>query len=100
MRVTAISDLHGAAERLRSIGPDTDVLLVLGDLINILDYRTWDGILVEVFGREPVMQAAELRSRGRFDEARSVIREVAGDPAESRARIAELAGRDYRRVFE
>ena len=76
MRVTAISDLHGAVEHLDRVGRECDALLVLGDLINVLDYRTWDGILVEVFGREPVAQAAELRAQGRFDEARAAIREI------------------------
>src|SRR5205814_282242 len=60
MRVTAISDLHGAVEHLDTVGKECDALLVLGDLINVLDYRTMDGILVEVFGREPVAAAAEL----------------------------------------
>src|SRR5262249_25431029 len=56
MRVTAISDVHGAVEHLPAVARDCDALLVLGDLINILDYRTWDGILVQVFGRDPVVQ--------------------------------------------
>jgi len=99
MRVTAISDLHGAVEHLEAVGERTDVLLVLGDLINVLDYRTWDGILVEVFGRGPVMQAADLRARGRFEDARRLIRERVPDPGEARARIVELARRDYERVF-
>jgi Icc-related predicted phosphoesterase len=60
MRVTAISDLHGAVERLDAVAGECDVLLVLGDLINVLDYRSMDGILVEVFGREPVAEAARL----------------------------------------
>ena len=98
MRVTAISDLHGAVEHLQGIGGD--VLLVLGDLINILDYRTWDGILVEVFGRDTVREAADLRAQGRFDEARRTILERVDDPHEARARIAELARRDYERVFD
>lgn len=99
MRVTAISDLHGAVEHLDEMGRGCDALLVLGDLINVLDYRTWDGILVEVFGREPVMEAADLRAQGRFDEARETIRRRAGDPGEARARFIQLARQDYERVF-
>ncbi len=100
MRVTAISDLHGAVEHLPAAGRECDALLVLGDLINVLDYRTWDGILVEVFGRESVMEAAEHRARGRFDEARRVIHGRAVDPARARERFVELARREYERVFE
>jgi Icc-related predicted phosphoesterase len=99
MRVMAISDLHGAAGHLEAAARECDVLFVLGDLINVLDYRTMDGILVEVFGREPVAMAAQLRSEGRFEEARSSIRREVGDWEEARARVAELARRDYERVF-
>jgi len=100
MRVTAISDLHGAVEHVEAVARGCDALLVLGDLINILDYRTWDGILVEVFGREAVIQAAGLRSEGRFEDARRVIRERVRDPDEARGRIVDLARQDYRRVFD
>jgi Icc-related predicted phosphoesterase len=99
MRVTAIADLHGAVEHLDTVASECDALLVLGDLINVLDYRTMGGILVEVFGKEPVAQAAELRSRGRFDEARAAIRERVKDGDAARARFLDLARRDYERVF-
>src|SRR5207244_5381171 len=72
-----------------AVARECDVLLVLGDLINVLDYRTWDGILVEVFGREAVVEAAELRARGRFDDARTAIRRRTQDPAEARDRSEE-----------
>ena len=99
MRVTAISDLHGAVHRIPAVAERTDVLLVLGDLINVLDYRTWDGILVEVFGRAPVQAAAELRAQGRFEEARMAIMERAGDPDELRATFVDRARQDYDRVL-
>jgi Icc-related predicted phosphoesterase len=74
--------------------------VVLGDLINVLDYRTWDGILVQVFGREPVMEAAQLRAEGRFAEAREAFRRRVGDPGDARGQFLELARRDYERVFD
>lgn len=100
MRVTAISDLHGAVEHLDAVAGECDALLVLGDLINVLDYRSMDGILVEVFGREPVAEAARLRSEGRFEEARAAIRRRARNGDEERARFIELARQEYERVFE
>src|SRR6266498_1410841 len=96
MRVTAISDLHGAAEHLSDVAAECDVLLVLGDLINVLDYRTMDGILVEVFGREPVAEAAQLRAEGRYEEARAAFRSRVGE--DSRDRFLELARAGYERV--
>ena len=101
MRVTAISDLHGAVEHLGRVGRECDALLVLGDLINVLDYRTMDGILVEVYGRGPVAAAARLRAEGRFNEARAEFRRRAvSDGGESRARFLDLVRQDYRRVFD
>ena len=65
MRVKVISDLHGATEHIPEAAADCDRLVVLGDLINVLDYRTMDGILVDIFGKEPVAQAASLRRTSR-----------------------------------
>jgi Icc-related predicted phosphoesterase len=73
---------------------------VLGDLINVLDYRTMDGILVEIFGRESVAEAAGLRARGRYDEARAVMRRRPLDETEVRMRFLEMAQREYEQVFD
>ena len=99
MRVTAISDLHGAVDRIEPVARECDVLLVLGDLINVLDYRTMDGILVDVFGREPVAEAAELRARGKYEEARAAIRRSTEPDFDFRARFLELARKQYEEVF-
>ena len=100
MRVTVISDVHGASGRLREAAAESDALVVLGDLINVIDYRAMDGILVEIFGREPVAEAASHRAAGRFDEARAVIRRDADPELDVRSRFAELARTQYDRVLE
>ena len=100
MRVTAISDLHGAVEHIPVVARECDVLLVLGDLINVLDYRTMDGILVQVFGREPVAEAARLRYEGNYEEARRTFRQRIGDRPGLREQFLALAKEEYERVFE
>jgi Icc-related predicted phosphoesterase len=101
VRVHVISDLHGAWRELREAAKGCDALLVLGDLINVLDYHTMDGILVEVFGREPVAEAAGLRARGRYEEARQVMRRRApADGEGARERFLDLARREYEQVFD
>ncbi|MGH2710731.1 MAG: metallophosphoesterase family protein [Actinomycetota bacterium] len=100
MRVHIISDLHGATWHLAEAGKGCDALLVLGDLINVLDYHSMDGILVEIFGRESVAEAAAHRARGRYDEARSVMRERRLDETEVRTRFVEMAQREYEQVFD
>ena len=100
MLVKVISDLHGAVERIPAAAAGCDRLVVLGDLINVLDYRTMDGILPDIFGKEPVAHAASLRSQGRFHEAREHIRKHAPEGLDIRAKMAELAAEQYARVFE
>jgi Icc-related predicted phosphoesterase len=100
VRLHLISDLHGATDHLREAGRGCDALLVLGDLINVLDYHSMEGILVDIFGREPVAQAAGLRARGRYDEARQVMRRRSPGEAEVRDRFLELARQEYARVFD
>ena len=100
MRLHIISDLHGATWHLKEAGRGCDALLVLGDLINVLDYHTMDGILVEIFGRDSVAEAAEHRARGRYDEARSAMRRNQLDEVEVRTRFVEMARREYEQVFE
>lgn len=100
MRLHIISDLHGAVWHLAEAGKGCDALLVLGDLINVLDYHTMDGILVEIFGRESVAEAAEHRARGRYDEARSVMRRNQLDQDEVRSKFVEKAYKEYEQVFD
>ena len=100
MRLHIISDLHGATWHLEDAARGCDALLVLGDLINVLDYHSMDGILVEIFGKESVAEAAGLRARGRYEEARSVIRSRQIDESEVRASFVEKARKEYEKVFD
>ncbi len=47
-----VSDVHGAVAALRRTFQMGETVLVLGDLINYIDYRTADGILADVAGHE------------------------------------------------
>lgn len=92
MPVKVVSDLHSATEALRrTVAPD-DTLLLLGDLINIIDYRTMDGILVEIFGADAVLEVVQLRAQLRFDEARAAME------ARRRGREEEIARQFQARI--
>ena len=74
MRIGVISDIHGAAEALAREAAGADALLVCGDLVNLIDYRTMQGIAAEVFGPEVTADFVRHRTAGRFDEAGRVLR--------------------------
>jgi Icc-related predicted phosphoesterase len=100
VRIKVIADLHGATDHLAEVAKDCDALLVLGDLINVLDYLKMEGILVDVFGLEAVTEAVAHRAKGRYEEARDTLRAAVGDDAEVRERFVQLAHSEYERVFE
>jgi len=98
--VKVISDVHGEYNALaRELEPD-DTAVMLGDYINLLDFRNLGGILSEVFTREEIMEALSLLARGRKELARHQIREVTGGTPEKLRRVRELVGESYREFFD
>lgn len=95
-----IADVHGAVEKLRAlVARKREQLVVLGDLINFIDYRTMEGILAELAGRDWVRRMVDLRTEGRFDEARELWAEVReSDEGNLQQRIAHLIDAAYRDI--
>ena len=50
MKLLVVSDVHGAFDALEEVARRGEILLILGDLINLLDYRTHEGIITDVLG--------------------------------------------------
>ena len=78
-----VADVHGAVSALRDIAGNGETLLVLGDLINFIDYRTNEGIVSEVAGTEFVSEMVRLRTAGKHDEARRRWGEFSGGREEA-----------------
>jgi Icc-related predicted phosphoesterase len=100
MPVYVVADLHGAASELKEAVPAGGTLLLLGDLVNFLDYISMTGILTEVFSIETVSEVVELRTAGKVEEARVVMRERSrGREEEIRTEIGRRVTRQYQDVF-
>lgn len=94
-----VSDVHGAVEPLRRVAAAGEPLLVLGDLINFLDYRDGSGIIADVSGRDLTTRFVALRTEGRFEEASAVWREHAGGREnELRSRYNEAVDTAYAEI--
>src|SRR2546421_7690173 len=101
MAVKVVSDLHSAVDALAREVHEDDTLLLLGDLINIIDYGAMDGILVDVFGADTVTEVVGLRAQRRFDDARAVMQRIRhGREAEVAAKFQALIREGYRQVRE
>ena len=95
-----VSDLHGAADALTSALPKGSALVLLGDLINFIDYFSMTGILTDVFELDTVSEVVELRTAGRIEEARDVMRRRSeGREEEIRSEIGRRVLAEYEEVF-
>jgi Icc-related predicted phosphoesterase len=100
MPLFVVSDLHGAADALGEEVPPGATLLLLGDLINFIDYFSMTGILTEVFSVATVAEVVRLRTAGDLDQARRVMRERSeGREDEVRSEIGRRVREEYENVF-
>jgi Icc-related predicted phosphoesterase len=95
-----ISDVHGAFDAMADLKRSNEPLLVLGDLLNLLDYRTGEGITADVLGREFALAAADARATGDYEGMRRLWRDHASDPDVMRAAFHDAAVRQYRQAGE
>lgn len=96
-----VSDVHdspGALARLVAIGEE---VAILGDLVNLTDYRTGQGAVAVVLGLDFASRSSAARAKGNYHEMRSMWTEHAGTSRqELREKIgAELASQ-YQRAGE
>jgi Icc-related predicted phosphoesterase len=100
MRIRVVSDIHGAAADLAREAATADALLVCGDLVNLIDYRTMQGIAAEIFGPEVTAAFVRHRTAGRFEEAGRVLRGASeGREEEIRERVRVAVREQYEAVF-
>lgn len=95
-----ISDVHGAFASLRELaGTSQEPLLILGDFVNFVDYRTGDGIVADVFGKGFVGQVAALRAAGDYEGSRALWRQKAAESTEDvRLLISEKLSKQYGQI--
>lgn len=100
MRVHVVSDVHGNVDALARAGEGADALVVLGDLIDFVDYHDHSrGILGGVFGPEKVATFARLRRDRVHTELVEYSRSL-WSSLDDAARVVEDAVRDqYQKLF-
>ena len=99
--VLLVSDVHGAFEALHRVAATREPLLILGDLVNLVDYRTMEGIIPDIVGRGLVEETIEARARGREDHAEEAWRRgVALLDIDVGARVREVMEAEYRKMSD
>jgi len=96
-----LSDIHFALEPLRRVVATGETLLILGDLVNLTDYRTGEGAVAEVLGIDFARASASARGAGDYQRMRGLWQEQVGDRAdEVRAAIGGAIEAQYAEVAE
>ena len=77
MRLSFVSDIHGNIAGLADVARRVDQLVVLGDLLDYVDYYDPSGgIIGRIFGAERVRPFIALRLAGDFPGLRAYNREL------------------------
>ena len=94
-----VADIHGAADALARVADSSEPLLVLGDLVNLIDYRTSAGIVADVVGVDLIREISHLRANRRRAEANDLWRAATeGRAQEVNAAIGDLMAEEYSSV--
>jgi Icc-related predicted phosphoesterase len=97
--ILAISDVHFATDALRRVVGMGEPVLILGDLVNLTDYRTGEGAVADVLGLEFARASAAARATGDYQGMRDLWSgQAAGRFDEVRAEIAEAIDSQYEEV--
>ena len=95
-----VSDVHGHAEALARAGEGADALVVLGDLVDFVDYvDPARGILGRVFGVDVSARFGQLRASGKPGEMRAFIREAWSRFPDPAAVVDEAVREQYTALF-
>lgn len=91
-----LADVHGAFDSLATVAARGETLVILGDLLNFVDYRSGAGIAADVFGRDFAEAAMGFRRVGDFAGSRNLWRErSAGREEEVRSEVGRLIAAQY-----
>ena len=94
--VLIVSDIHGRFDALASLAGSGETLLVLGDLINLLDYRTGEGIIADVMGGDFGRRVSRRRADSDYGGMRELWQESAsGRREEVMAAMADEVASSY-----
>ena len=96
-----ISDVHHGLDSLENLPSGKGPLVILGDLINWIDYRNGDGIAKDVFGEESVTKLVELRKKHDFTRRKELWNELFSKDREvKQTKSEESIYLQYREVLD
>jgi Icc-related predicted phosphoesterase len=101
VRLHVVSDVHGAADSLPAAAQGSDLFICLGDLVLFVDYEDMSqGIFPQLFGADQCARFVELRTQGRYAQAREYGNSLwAQHGADRRAVLDQAVRAQYAELF-
>lgn len=84
-----ISDVHDSPAALAKLVALGEEIVILGDLVNLTDYRTGEGAVAAVMGADFASRSSAARGKGAYSEMRLLWQERSAESAEE---LRELIG--------
>ena len=78
-----VSDVHGASSALARLLDLGEPMVILGDLVNLTDYRNGQGAIADVMGLDFAHASAAARAEGDYGGMRTLWEQRAGDEVKS-----------------
>jgi len=100
LRIKIASDVHGAFDDLAAGLDPRDTVFLLGDFINIIDYRDLSGILAEVVDRPTIEKTLHLIQERKLEEARAFMGAAASGIEGMFEKVKAMTDECYRELFE
>jgi len=95
-----ISDVHDSPMALARLARSGEEIVILGDLVNLTDYRTGEGAVAAVLGLEFASRTSAARAEGDYREMRALWSEQAKSRSDLRHEIGDELAIQYRRAGE
>ncbi len=99
MAIKIISDIHGEYEAMRQQLHAEDIAVMLGDYLNLIDFRTLGGILAQVYSREEILGALSALARGNKELAGRAIRQITSSDDNKPKKVRDLIRKSYIQFF-
>lgn len=100
MRISFVSDIHGNFDDLARVSEAAEHLVVLGDLLDYIDYSDpAGGVLGAIFGAEPVSRMIAMRTAGDFAAYHAYDRQLWSMIADPAATLDEVVASQYERAI-
>ena len=95
-----LSDIHHGLSGLEELPTDKDPIVILGDLINWIDYRNGSGIAKNVFGEEEISKLITYRKNHDFSSRKNLWKDLfSNDPEAIQLEIEKEIAKQYKQVF-